>query len=230
MNQLITNAIVLSRTNYGEADRIIKLITPGSGKISLMARGVRKPKSKLAGGIELFSISNVTYIKGRGDLGTLLSARLDVHYGLIIKRIERVQLGYELIKILDRATEDEPEAEYFELLQAAFAALNDDAISVELIRYWFSTQLLAQAGHSPNLYTDAAGVPLSAQKLYNFDFDSVSFIEHTAGHFTAPHIKFLRITYARNVPKTLQLITGVDDLIKAVMPLTQTMLTSYIRI
>ena len=48
-----TEAIILRRTNYGEADRVISLITPDRGKISGIAKGVRKPKSKLAGGLEL---------------------------------------------------------------------------------------------------------------------------------------------------------------------------------
>ena len=67
MNQLVTDGIVLSRVNYGEADRIIKLLTPEAGKLSLMARGVRKPKSKLAGGIELFSIKPKRHWTQRTD-------------------------------------------------------------------------------------------------------------------------------------------------------------------
>ena len=47
-NYLRTFGYVLRRTNYGEADRILNIITP-SGKISAIAKGVRKEKSKLAG-------------------------------------------------------------------------------------------------------------------------------------------------------------------------------------
>ena len=83
MKQLQTEGIVLSRTDYGEADRIINILTPEQGKIALMARGVRKPKSKLAGGIELFSISDISYIKGKGEIGTLISVRLKKHYANI---------------------------------------------------------------------------------------------------------------------------------------------------
>lgn len=50
---LRTQAIVLRRTNYGESDRILNLLTP-EGKVSVIARGVRKEKSRLAGSIELF--------------------------------------------------------------------------------------------------------------------------------------------------------------------------------
>jgi DNA repair protein RecO (recombination protein O) len=109
VNQILTRGIVLSRTDYGEADRILTLLTPDQGKIRLIAKGVRKIKSKLAGGIELFSVSDVTFIRGRGDIGTLVSARLDTHYGTIVKDIERVQLGYDLIKQINKSTEDQPE-------------------------------------------------------------------------------------------------------------------------
>lgn len=230
MNQLVTTGIILSRTNYGEADRIIKLLTPDSGKISLLARGVRKPKSKMAGGIELFSVSSITYIRGRGELGTLVSTRLEKHYGTIVKQIERVQLGYDLIKMLDRATEDEPEAEYFDLLQQTFEALDDPAVDVALIRFWFSVQLLQLAGHAPNLRTDSTGAALAADKSYTFDFDAVSFAEQSGGKFGAAHIKFLRLSFAGNSPRTLQQIAGGPALLQDVMPLVQTMLTSYIRV
>jgi DNA repair protein RecO (recombination protein O) len=147
MKQLVARAIVLSRTDFGEADRIITLLTPDKGKVRLMARGVRRAKSKIAGGIELFSISDITYMTGKGDLGTMISARLDIHYGNIVKDITRVQLGYELIKQLHRITEDEPEADYFDLLHQAFAGLNGD-LDVEVIRMWFLAQLLRLSGSS----------------------------------------------------------------------------------
>ena len=66
-------AIVLRRTNYGEADRIVQFLTP-MGRRSAMARSVRKEKSRLAGGIELFAVCDVVLTKGRGNLAVLTSA------------------------------------------------------------------------------------------------------------------------------------------------------------
>src|SRR4051812_27782326 len=137
MKQIVTQGIVLTRTNYGEADRILTLLTPDQGKIRLIAKGVRKSKSKLAGGIELFSVSDITFMRGRSEVGTLLSSRLKLHFGEIVKDIDRTMLSYELIKQLNRATEDECEPEYFDLMELALAALNDPAISNELIQVWF---------------------------------------------------------------------------------------------
>jgi DNA repair protein RecO len=68
--QIVTKGIVLSRRDYQEADRILSVLTPDNGKVSLIAKGVRKPKSKLAGGIELFSVSQLTYLPSHNDLKT----------------------------------------------------------------------------------------------------------------------------------------------------------------
>lgn len=230
MNSLQTTAIVLARTDFGEADRIITLLTPEYGKLRLLAKGVRKVKSKLAGGIELFSVSQISFLQGRGEVGTLVSTRLIRHYGHIVTDINRVQLGYELIKMLNKATEDQPEAEYFELLNEAFVSLDDASLDLALVRLWFAAQLLRLAGHRPNLSTDTDGEKLSPEKKYDFDYEGVAFREGKPGSFGANHIKFLRLVFSGNVPAVLAQVQGAPELTAAAQPLVQTMLTSYIRI
>lgn len=230
MNQLTTKGIILSRTDFGEADRILTLLTPDHGKLRLVAKGVRRVKSKLAGGIELFSVSDITFIRGRGEMSTLVSTRLIRHYGEIIKQIDRTMLGYDLIKQLHKATEDEPEAEYFELLQQAFDALNDTEIPPEIIKLWFAMQLLRLAGHTPNLQTDTAGHKLEADKTYNFSFDDMNFTPSQQGRFTANEIKFLRLGFSGNPPKTLAQVQNAAELTKVTAPLVTTIFTSYIRV
>lgn len=229
MNQLTTKGIVLSRTNYGEADRIITLLTPDHGKLSVMARGVRKPKSKLAGGIELFSVSSLTYIKGRGDLGTLMSARLDAHYGDIVKHIDRVQLGYELIKLINKVTEDEPESDYFELLELAFRALNTPLLPAPLIKLWFMAGLLRIGGHSPNLHTDTSGNALEHDARYVFDFENVAFEPRSQGSFIADHIKFLRLLFSGNEPQILAAVQGGNGLADHIAPIVESLAASQLR-
>ncbi len=216
MNQLVTQGIILSRINYGEADRIITLLTPDHGKIRLMAKGVRRAKSKLAGGIELFSVSSITFIKGRGEIGTLVSTRLLKHYGAIVAHLDRVQLGYELLKRLDKATEDEAEPQYFGLMQETFASLDDATISLELIHAWFSAQLLRQGGISPNLQRDTTDTKLQADKRYGFDIESMSFVLSENGRFNASHIKMLRLLFSTASPKQLASIRDVDRVLAAI--------------
>jgi len=230
VNQIRTQGIVLSRTDYGETDRILTLLTPDRGKLRLMARGVRRAKSKLAGGIELFSTSDITYMQGRGEIGTLISARLVRYYDRIVKNIDRVQLGYELIKMLNRATEDQPEAEYFELLEQAFQALNEAAIDQDLILLWFKAHLLRQAGHSPNLHTDINDEKLLADVAYDFDFEVMAFSPRPDGHFDAGHIKTMRLLFSHHEPLALAQVDGLIALLPELAPTVQAMFSSYIRL
>jgi DNA repair protein RecO (recombination protein O) len=222
MNQQKTLGIVLARTNYGEADRIITVLTPDHGKLRLMAKGVRRPKSKLAGGIELFSVSQLVFIRGRGDISTLVSSRLAKHFGRIVQDITRVQLGYELIKTVNKITEDEPEASYFELAEQTFAALDEPNIGLPLIQTWFEAQLLARGGLEPNLATDSDGHKLTGRQ-FSFDNDSMSFRPAEPGRFKPDHIKFLRLLFGRHQPKALQQVQGSGDLLAAIQPLVKTL-------
>ncbi len=226
MNQVLTTGIVLSRTDYGEADRIITLLTPDKGKVRVMGRGVRKLKSKLAGGIELFSVSDISYIPGRGEICTLVSTRLINHYGHIVEDIDRVQLGYELIKTLNKATEDQPDSEYFTLLEQAFQVLDDSSIDIRFVQIWFESQLLRLAGHTPNLQTDVGGNKLTAEDAYSFDFDSMSFAVHPEASYGVNHIKTLRLLFSANQPQVLARVQGMAQTILDVAPLIRTMRAS----
>lgn len=227
MNQLVTRAIILRRTDYNEADRILTLLTPSYGKLSLLAKGVRKIKSKLAGGIELFSVSEITFIKGRGDVGTLVASRLIMHYGRIVGDFDRTMLGYELIKRLHKATEDAPEEAYFDLLHEAFDALNTVALPSDLVRFWFDAGLLRLGGHTPNLQTDCNGNKLHPSTSYGFSLDDVAFRSDVQGRFTTDHIKFLRLVFAGNSVKVLAMIKGNERLLLDCAPIVQVLATTH---
>jgi len=64
----------------------------------VIAKGVRREKSKLAGGIELFALCDVVVRRGRGELGILTSAQLQQFYRHILDSYERMQFGYEMLK------------------------------------------------------------------------------------------------------------------------------------
>lgn len=230
MKQFTTRGIVLARTNFGEADRIITFLTPDHGKVKAIAKAVRKQQSKLAGGIELFSISQLSFATGRGEINTLTGSRLDKHYGHIVKDLDRTNLAYELIKRMNKATEDAAEAAYFDLLNQALAALDDVRISPLLIELWFNMQLLRLAGHSPNLATDSADKKLSATANYNFDLEQMRFVRAGQGSYSANHIKFLRLGFGAHSPQALSRVMHPRDLVVTLTPLVQAMLQTHIRL
>lgn len=230
MNQQTTTAIVLSRTDYSEADRIVTMLTSDYGKLRLIAKGVRKVKSKLAGGIELFSISHITFIRGRSDISTLVSTRLIKHYGHIVGDIDRVQLGYDLLKLVNRVTEDNAETEYFDLLEHTFEALDDHIVPNDLIRMWFYAQLLRLGGHTPNLHTDVKGKKLLPDATYRFDYDTIGFVSDEQGRFASAHIKYLRLIFSDNQPAVLLRVRGQAELLASVRPIVEAMRNTFIRI
>jgi DNA repair protein RecO (recombination protein O) len=207
-----TKAIVLRRTNYGEADRIIQLLTPENGVMSVMAKGVRREKSRLAGGIELFATCDVTVGTGKGDLGILTAARMDRFYSFIMRDYDRLQFGYDAIKQVAgvAATIDEPA--FYELLEQTFGALDDVGIDVRLIKTWFWLQLAILLGIGVNLATDANGMKLVEDAQYNFSEFDHGFVFNNNGQFTSEHIKLLRILSAQS-PKVASHVGGVNDLV-----------------
>ncbi len=220
MRQLTTTGIILNRIDYGEADRILTLLTPDYGKLRLLAKGVRRIKSKMAGGIELFSVSQLGFIKGRGDIGTLTSTRLEKHYGKIVTDLERTMAGYDIIKRLDKATEEGAEEEYFNILQQTFEALDDMTIPLSSVRLWFEFQLLESSGRGINLATTDKGEKLSANQHYNFDSDNMSFQIAGNGRFSGDHIKVLRLT-RDYPPAVLAHVTNGAAMIKELLQLVE---------
>jgi hypothetical protein len=61
----VTDAIVLSRFDYGEADRIMTLFTPAHGKLKAIAKGVRRTTSRLGGALEPLAELRVALARGR---------------------------------------------------------------------------------------------------------------------------------------------------------------------
>lgn len=228
---IVTRGIVLRRLNYAEADRILTFLTPDRGKVTAIAKGVRKSKSKLAGGIELFSVSDITYIPGRREISTLISTRLGKHYANIVKETARTGVGFECIGITNKATEEAAEGGYFDILRCAFEGLDDLELQPQITSVWFNMQLLKLTGHAPNLQTDLAGEKLQASKKYNFYFDDMKFGEGNGeGNFSADIIKFLRLGFQAKNPHVLGKIEGVEEFTAAAQPLVLSMLKSYVRI
>jgi len=211
MKTIRTRAIVLRRTNFGEADRILQLLTP-EGRRSVMAKGVRREKSKLAGGIELFAITDVVLGEGRGDLGILTSAQLVKFYRHILEDYDRLQFGYRAIKLVGAASDTVDEPEWFDLLAEVLAALDALTIPSELIETWFLLRYSGLLGRELNLERDIDGAPLSAELRYRYDSSEEGLRPLTSGEVTSDHIKLLRLIGTRSL-KVLVQIGGIGAIL-----------------
>ena len=211
MKPFQTEAIVLRRTNYGEADRILQLLTPEHGKVSAIAKGVRKEKSKLAGGIELLAVSEVVLHRGKGDMSILTGARLHTFFAQILKDYDKMQLAYEILKKISVATEMVPEPEWYYLAKQALTSLNQPAVTIELIEVWYRLQHSLLLGHELNLKADTEGNKLLENNRYTYDAQEMG-LKVGDGEITAEHIKLLRLlTY--NSPELVSQVGHVDALV-----------------
>jgi DNA repair protein RecO (recombination protein O) len=210
-NGVRTRAIVLRRTNYGEADRILQLLTP-EGKKSVMAKGVRREKSKLAGGIELFAICDVVINEGKGDLGILTSARLVQFYRHIMEDYDTMQFAYEVIKLTSSASEMVDEPEWYDVLSETLMALDVLTIPRQLVQTWFYLRYAALLGYELSLFNDVDGQPLSPEKTYMYDVGEKGLRVSSRGELTADHIKFLRLINAKPL-RALAQVGGVDEIL-----------------
>lgn len=217
---LRTDAIVLRRTNYGEADRIIQVITPDDGKISIIARGVRKEKSRLAGGIELFAVCDLVLHIGNGDLATLTGAKTKIIYDKIILDYNRLQFAYEAIKQISKASEMLAEPDFYELLNNTLSALNEAKIKLRIIQTWFYLRLSKLLGNELNTATDNNGMKLVEDINYRFDKDEQVFIFDEQGNYSSEHIKILRLMI-HNPPEVIAKINEIDEYIDDCLQIAQ---------
>lgn len=220
-SDLRTKAIVLRRVNYGESDRILTFLTP-SGKVSALARGVRKEKSRLAGGIELFSIADIVVHQGRSSLATLTSASMIQFYNNILSSLPRLELASLCLKKIERLSEQTDNPEFFSILEQVLAGLNA-AYDHLLVQTWFNFQLLRASGEELNFIRDISGTDLQSDLLYSWDFTEQALKPDPNGRISAREIKLARLLWSNKL-HTAHSIENIVELLPAVAPIVQNML------
>lgn len=203
-----TRAIILRRTNFGEADRVLDLLTP-DGRLSVMARAVRKEKSKLAGGIELFALCDVVIGEGKGTLGVLTSARLVTFYRHILEDYDRLQFGYEVLAQVARASASLDEPEWYSIVAEVLAALDVRSVPLALVQTWFYVRVAQLLGDELNTIRDYGGERLEEGKKYRYDTQEKGFAEDVQGVITSDHMKILRLVAAKPLSVIVQ-VGGMD--------------------
>ena len=139
-----TDAIVLSRFDLGEADRVLTLITPAGGKLKAIAKGIRRPTSRIGGSLEPFAELNVALARGRTfDVVTQVSVG---HAWLRLRDdLESAATAWYLAELADRSLEERHAAEpLYTLLRRAYELL-DAGMAPGRVARWFEMHLLDAA-------------------------------------------------------------------------------------
>jgi DNA repair protein RecO (recombination protein O) len=217
-----TKGLVIRRQEFGEADRIVTLLTKDLGKVSAIAKGSRRLKSKLAAGIELFSLSDFTLIHGRSKLLTISSAKLVDSHKQLVAEYERISVGSEIFRHINKLIEEEEGAEFYPIISLTINSLDDPDSPTELAQAWFYMQTLKLMGHAPNLTDDSSGKDLEADQNYVFDpiAGTLAPTQMEVTILKSEHIKTWRLLLERE-PKVLSRINGLSEAVTESLPQLQ---------
>ncbi|MDH7482802.1 MAG: DNA repair protein RecO [Armatimonadota bacterium] len=144
------NAIVLRRIDFGETDRITTLYTRELGKISAIAKGARKPISRLAGATETLTYGKFQLATGK-TLDVITQVEVRHSFPRIRSNLRQLAYATYLAELVERFVEErEPNVDMFDLLLSSLyllERLNDP----EKIAHMFELQFMKLLGYEPTL-------------------------------------------------------------------------------
>jgi DNA repair protein RecO (recombination protein O) len=145
-----TEAIIIKKTKLGEADRILALYTPRLGKIQAVAKGVRRPRSKLSGHLELLTHSLVSLARGR-NLDTVTGSQTINSFLPLKSDLWLTSCALYVIELVNQFTADHIENNsLFRLLLETMEQLCQTDNKELTLRY-FEMHLLNEVGYRPQL-------------------------------------------------------------------------------
>ena len=145
-----TEAIVLSRFDYAEADRILTLMTPGGGKLKAIAKGIRRPTSRLGGSLEPFAELRLALAHGRTfDVVT----QVEVVHPWLRMRDDLVSFGTAsyLAELANGTLEERHASETVYLLLTRAYGILDAGMAPGRVARWFEMRLADELGVRPEV-------------------------------------------------------------------------------
>src|SRR4030065_1557095 len=154
MNISKTKGIVLKGENFRDSSRIFTIFSQKFGKLRLLAKGVKTPKSRMAGNLQQFSVVEVVfYKKEESGLHLLSQADLIESNFEISDDLTRLSFASAMLELVDRLTvEDQTHPGLFSLLSESLDKMNNLPLEKLPVLLWsFALRLSANLGYRPNL-------------------------------------------------------------------------------
>jgi DNA repair protein RecO (recombination protein O) len=150
---LKTEGVVLRTIRYGEADRILHIYTPQRGRLSAIAKGVRRARSRFGGRLEPFFRLDLVLYEGRSDLLTVTSAETVAGYPRLRDDARALDGAARACEAVARIFDDgEPNPGVYHLLANELGLLDRDPASAGRANALaFRLKLLLAAGFAPHL-------------------------------------------------------------------------------
>ncbi len=152
MNEIRDEAVVLRSYRSGEADRVVVFWSKDHGKIRAIAKGVRKPTSKIGGGLTPLAHVEVYLVKGRGDLHIVRQASHVQRLETLHADYDRITAGMAIVEVVDAIPlDDVADSGIFALLSRALHTLDTPDFHPTLVPPSFFFKLLAYDGSEPQI-------------------------------------------------------------------------------
>ncbi len=149
-----TQGFVLKKTDLREADQVFDIYTKDFGKLEVLGKAIRKIKSKLRSGADLFYLSEVEFIQGK-TYKTLTDAITIEKFKNVRSDLEKLKVAYQIAEVADNLIKgQEQDQEVWDLLNEVFEKLNNRSLSIvhcPLIYHYFLWNLLSILGYQINL-------------------------------------------------------------------------------
>jgi DNA repair protein RecO (recombination protein O) len=144
--------IVLRSTKLGEADKIVTVLTQGSGKIRAVAKGIRKTTSRFGARLEPFTHANLMLYRGRGSLDTITQAEIVAPHRHIRDDLALFAAGETMLEATDKVAEEhEKNVRLVVLLLAGLRALDARPTDPRAVAESFLLKMLSVSGFHPSL-------------------------------------------------------------------------------
>jgi DNA repair protein RecO (recombination protein O) len=165
-----TEGVIIRRADFGEADRLLTLITP-QGKRRVVAKGARKTTSRLAGHIELFTHATLLLAVGR-NLDIVTQSVILHGYNTLRGDLKRIGAAYYAAELIDRLIEEDDENRpAYDLLLATLQAL-DTSEHLDLVLRFYELRLLGCLGYRPQLYHCAVCQEVLTEETRHFSHEA----------------------------------------------------------
>jgi DNA repair protein RecO (recombination protein O) len=147
-----TEAIILSRRDLGEADRILTIFTPGYGKLNVIAKGSRRTRSRSGPNLDVLARTTIDLAKGRTFDVVTSALGIEMHERLRHDLDAFCAAGYlaELVQHFSQEREEQPAL--YDLLRRSLAVINE-GLDTWLVMRHFELGLLSILGYHPELYS-----------------------------------------------------------------------------
>lgn len=231
-----TKGIVIKKTDYAEADRLLTIFTSSLGKVRAIAKGVRRTSSKMGGHLEIFNVVDLMLAQGR-NLETVTSVNTIHNFSNICGSLNKTCRAYYILEILDKLTPDEhKDTRIFNLCVKTFQILDsskiEDNMQEDLVVQASEFKLLKLLGFSPMInHCLQCQTKVEENKTYYFSnafsgiiCDNCRSFDKTAARLTLNQLKLMRIMDREDFDLILRL-----DIEEKELTYVNGIINSYIR-